>query len=70
MTNAEKFEEVFGIKPDIESMVIDCPKIPPRECKYWEDAGCHCEMWWRRSPPLTTPTTSRLASVTGWRAFA
>lgn len=47
MTNAEKFEEVFGIKPDIESMVIDCHKIPSMECKYWEDAGCHCEMWWR-----------------------
>lgn len=47
MTNAEKFEEVFGIKPDIEAMVIDCPKVPPVDCKYWEDAGCHCEMWWR-----------------------
>lgn len=46
MTNAEKFEEVFGIKPDIESMVIDCPKSS-MDCKYWEDAGCHCEMWWR-----------------------
>lgn len=45
MTNAEKFEEVFGIKPDIESMVIECPKI--LECKYCEDSGCHCEMWWR-----------------------
>lgn len=46
MTNAEKFEEMFGIKPDVDSMAIDCPKVVPHECKYWEDSGCHCEAWW------------------------
>lgn len=45
MTNAEKFEEVFGIKPDMESLVIDCPKVPSRDCIYWK-IGCHCELWW------------------------
>ncbi len=49
MTNAEKFEEVFGIKPDVESMVIICPirEVFKRGCKYYEDSGCHCEKWWR-----------------------
>ena len=46
MTNAQKFEEVFGIKPDIESMVINCPKTIIRDCKYFMDSGCHCEAWW------------------------
>ena len=46
MTNAEKFEEIFGIEPDVESMAIDCHKATPRECKYWEDGNCHCEAWW------------------------
>ena len=50
MTNAEKFEEVFGVKPDTESMVIDCPsevKEPCSSgCKYYEDSGCHCDAWW------------------------
>ena len=46
MTNAEKFEEVFGIKPDTDIMIVDRPKIP-MDCIYRDDAGCHCEMWWR-----------------------
>lgn len=48
MTNVEKFEEVFGIKPDIESMIIKCPihEILKRGCKYYDDSGCHCETWW------------------------
>ena len=47
MTNAEKFEEVFGIKPDVESMTIDCPPTMTRDCKYFENNGCHCEAWWQ-----------------------
>ena len=46
MTNAEKFEKVFGIKPDVESMSIDCPPTAPRNCKYFENDACHCEAWW------------------------
>ena len=50
MTNAKKFEEVFGIKPDIESMVIDCTVFIGDckfgDCKYFEIDGCHCEKWW------------------------
>lgn len=51
MTNAEKFEEVFGIKPDTEFAVLDCPyELAEKwnKCKYYEelDGGCHCETWW------------------------
>ena len=51
MTNAEKFEEIFGFKPDTEFGVMDCPyEIPKKwyECPYYEelDGGCHCESWW------------------------
>ena len=48
MTNAEKFEEVFGVRPDIETMVLDCPTILQSECQYKEDEDmfCHCEKWW------------------------
>lgn len=48
MTNAEKFEEVFGVRPDVEMMVLDCPTILQSECQYREDVDmvCHCEKWW------------------------
>ena len=48
MTNAEKFEEMFGVRPDIETMVLDCPTILQSECQYKEDEDmfCHCEKWW------------------------
>ena len=48
MTNAEKFEEVFGLVPDTESMVLECNIKPSDRCKYYEelDGGCRCETWW------------------------
>lgn len=50
MTNAEKFEEVFGFKPDTEFGVIDC-SLKKSECPYYEelDGGCHCELWWNET---------------------
>ena len=50
MTNAEKFEEVFGFKPDVEFGVIDCPHETSK-CPYYEklDGGCHCESWWNET---------------------
>ena len=46
MTNAEKFEEVFGIKPDTEVIAIDCNSWD--KCPYREefDCGCRCDVWW------------------------
>ena len=45
MTNAEKFENTFGIKPDTEFGILNCPED---QCPYYEelDGGCHCETWW------------------------
>ena len=46
MTNKEKFKEVFGVKPDTNSVPIHC-----EDCKYFESLGyCTvdgiCESWW------------------------
>ena len=38
MTNAEKFEEVFGFKPDKEEMLPICQA----NCSYIDDNVCHC----------------------------
>lgn len=49
ITNAEKFEEVFGFKPDTEFGIINCPQDHAgSQCPYYEelDGGCHCETWW------------------------
>ena len=48
MTNAEKFEEVFGLVPNTESMVLLCNIIPNPKCPYYEevDGSCHCDTWW------------------------
>ena len=47
MTNAEKFKEVFGVEPDEESMVIECPE-GGGGCEYqWAMGRCHCEEWWQ-----------------------
>ena len=49
MTNEEKFIEVFGFKPDTESLIIECPSEEyASSCPYYEelDGGCHCETWW------------------------
>lgn len=45
MTNAEKFENTFGFKPDTEFGILNCPES---QCPYYEelDGGCHCETWW------------------------
>lgn len=45
MTNAEKFEEVFGVKPDTETMVLECTHAA-NDCVYFSN-GCHCERWWK-----------------------
>ena len=57
MTNAEVFEKVFGIKPDTEFSVVECPfEYGNSECKYYEelDGGCRCELWWQEEykPPV------------------
>lgn len=49
MTNAEKFENTFGFKPDTEFGILNCPKDHDgSQCPYYEelDGGCHCETWW------------------------
>lgn len=49
MTNAEKFENIFGFKPDTEFSIFDCPEdYAGSQCPYYEelDGGCHCEEWW------------------------
>lgn len=53
MTNAEKFEEVFGTKPDINTLVLDCPRKDDLSyfvecCQYYDDytGQCHCDEWW------------------------
>ena len=47
MTNAEKFEKVFGYFPDTSADVCECPEYSAGEsCKYNDDYGCHCEDWW------------------------
>lgn len=50
MTNAEKFEEIFGLVPDTESMVLLCNILPNDRCPYYEelDGGCRCDMWWSK----------------------
>lgn len=49
MTNAEKFENTFGFKPDTEFGILNCPEDHDgSQCPYYEelDGGCHCETWW------------------------
>lgn len=56
MTNAEKFQEVFGFEPDRQACVVKCPDMEPETaCPYFdadlsksiqERNGCHCESWW------------------------
>ncbi len=46
MTNAQKFEEVFGEKPTISNGELMCPPIVFRESK---DCSCkcsECDQWW------------------------
>lgn len=53
MTNAEKFEEVFGAKPDTDVLVINCPKdehglYSAELCPYHDayTGQCNCNEWW------------------------
>lgn len=48
MTNAEKFQEVFGYKPDIECCIMECEQFD--NCPFYEelDGGCRCDMWWNQ----------------------
>ena len=51
MTNAEKFEEVFGVKPDTDALVLDCPSnnmYMIEMCPYYDlyTRQCHCDEWW------------------------
>lgn len=49
MTNKDKFIEVFGVVPDADVSVLDCPPNGI-ECE-WQDGiygECHCEGWWLR----------------------
>lgn len=47
MTNAEKFEEVFGVEPDTSCCILMCETMS-YPCKYLEelDGGCNCNKWW------------------------
>lgn len=49
MTNKDKFVEVFGVVPDAEVSVLDCPPCGV-ECEWQDDlyGDCHCEDWWLR----------------------
>ena len=50
MTNEEKFIEVFGVKPDTNTFVLECPDD---ECNYFDSEenhnvnSCHCNDWWK-----------------------
>lgn len=46
MINAEKFEKVFGYKPDTECCVLECEQFA--NCPFFEelDGGCRCDSWW------------------------
>lgn len=58
MTNAEKFEEIFGIKPDEEFAPFDCPYGKTNCTDNWlctfanETPNgrfeCRMDMWWSR----------------------
>lgn len=41
MTNAQKYEEVFGFPPD-----KPCPTILCQNCPLHEKDDCRCEEWW------------------------
>lgn len=47
MTNAEKFEEVFGVEPDTGCCILMCETMS-YPCEYFEelDGGCNCNKWW------------------------
>ena len=59
MTNKEKFIEVFGVIPDAEVSVLDCPPCGV-ECEWQDDlyGDCHCEDWWLRE--YKEPTTKQV----------
>ena len=65
MTNAEKFESVFKIKPDTEFGILECPQDHAgSQCPYYEelDGGCHCETWWNEEYKNDDTLTSTLAN--------
>ena len=41
MTNAQKYEEVFGFPPEKA-----CPTECCSDCPLHEEKDCHCEEWW------------------------
>ena len=41
MTNAQKYEEVFGFPPD-----KGCPTAKCTFCPLHEESDCNCEEWW------------------------
>ena len=47
MTNAEKFEEVFGVEPDKGCCVLECETMS-YPCEYFDESkgGCTCNEWW------------------------
>lgn len=48
MTNEEKFIEVFGVKPESYSQVLECPPYH-LQCRYYSKTNgwCNCEKWWK-----------------------
>ena len=54
MTNAEKFEKVFGVKPDLEYPPFECPDTGCNSsCKYWDENWGHCGDWWNEECKAT-----------------
>lgn len=74
MTNAEKFENTFGFKPDTEFGIFDCPEdYAGSQCPYYEelDGGCHCETWWNEEYKPNTRVVEVLDSLQDydWRSL-
>ena len=42
MTNAQKYEEIFGFPPDVDM----CPTIKCEDCPLHEINYCNCGEWW------------------------
>ena len=48
MTNAEKFLEVFGVRPDLDVGPFDCSDRACVECDCYINNQCNSLKWWRK----------------------
>lgn len=45
MTNAEKFEQIFGYPPDHVTCPFECSEV--KDCPYFEEEkSCRCNEFW------------------------